>query len=76
VRNGEIGGDGGPGGGRARRGVVFGEDAGDVALNGAHADEERLGDLAVGATFDEKGEDFPFPFRQDDIHAGDRFSAG
>lgn len=54
----EAGGQGGANGGGPCPHAELGQDAGDVRLDGAHADEERLGDRPVGVTGDEQAKDF------------------
>jgi hypothetical protein len=45
--------DGVGGGFGAGADAELGEDAGDVVLDRARADEEGIGDLGIGATFDD-----------------------
>src|SRR4051794_11815699 len=50
--------DGGGGGGPARGDAEFAEDRLDVFGGGAAGDEEGIGDLAIGQSFDDQTEDF------------------
>ena len=49
--------DGVGGGGGATVDAELRHDAGDVVLDGAPTDEQRLGDLGVGATVDQQSQD-------------------
>ncbi len=60
---GEARGVGGHGGPRACWDAELDEEAGDVALGGADADEERRGNLAIGLAGHEEAEDFLLPGR-------------
>src|SRR5680860_80470 len=60
-------------GGGARLDAELAKDVGDVGGGGAVSDEQRLGDLPVGAAVDEQSQDLPLAGREMNTAYIDRF---